>query len=56
MIPNLISDLSALLCSVYPDASPLWSFPLHGSVLTTRNSGIAWFGQGNGLSPPAHPS
>lgn len=45
MIPNLISGLSALSSSVYPDAGTLRSFPLHGSVFTTGNSGIAWFSQ-----------
>ena len=45
MIPNLISALSALSSSVYPDAGTLWSFPLHGSVFTTGNSGISWFSQ-----------
>lgn len=40
---NLISGLSAL--SVHPDASPLWSFPLHGSVFTAGDSGIEWLSQ-----------
>lgn len=51
MIANLISGLPVLLSSVYPDASTLWSFPLHGSFLPTRNSGIAWFGLGNDFAP-----
>lgn len=54
VISNLISGLSALLSSVYSDASTLWSLPLHGSFFTTRNSGIAWFGQGNSFATGAH--
>lgn len=29
--------------AVYPDASALWSFPLHGSLFSPRNPGIVQF-------------
>ena len=35
----------ALSSSVYPDAGPVWSLPLHGSVFPARNSGTMGFSQ-----------
>ncbi|KAB1269561.1 Electroneutral sodium bicarbonate exchanger 1 [Camelus dromedarius] len=39
VIPHLIPGLSAPLSPVYPDASALWRFPLHGSFFTAGDSG-----------------